>query len=512
MQFKIKSVRVLFAAAEAAPLVKVGGLGDVIGSLPKALNKLGLDVRLALPFYATIGQTHLQLQPAAVVQVRFDDSVEEVAISQTLLPDSTVPVYLFKNQKYLSGGGIYSSEDAVGRFQSEIERFAFFSEAVVEFLKVNTWQPQIIHCHDYHTGLIPHLLKSHLQFPAFNFQPQTIFTIHNLANQGISDLSLLNKLKDLKPNRLIAWDAADDNLDLILQGILSANLVTTVSPTYAQEIQTPDFGEGLHEILKEIAGKGKLLGILNGIDTEVWHPTLDKYLPATLKFPIQNDEIRHFKQENRKALQEELKFATDPRLPLLGMITRLAYQKGIDLVIQFLTSHFSSLTSHFQIVILGKGDQGFEDQLTNLHQQYPNRLAFSNSFDERLAHLIYAGTDFFLMPSRFEPCGLGQMIAQHYGSIPIVRAVGGLKDTVENGKTGFVFEEFNLSSLAETVNEALEIYQTSRGLSMMQNCLNLDHSWEKSAAAYLKLYQKLVASSQSPDTGRSQPLLGQTSP
>jgi len=531
-----EKLRVLIAAAECAPFVKVGGLADVIGSLPKALHKLGVDVRVVIPYYKEVKSSKLKIQScSSKFKVRFGRT-EEVGVYESKLPDSEVPIYFLENQKYLSGGGIYFSKDAFASGQEEIKRFAFFSKAIVNFqFSISNFQPDIIHCNDWHTGLVPGLLwygprpapsstrggvnsrsesnlPPPLNAPASRFssyarslsqlasavvssgaglraaRPATVFTIHNLANQGFSELSLLKNLNSIaSESKLLRWDAEDDNLDLMLQGITAADVISTVSPTYAREILTPEFGEGLHQVLK--AREARLYGILNGIDYEVWNPETD----PKIEFNYGLREGLAGKVGNKIYLQRELGLSVSPEVPLIGMVNRLAEQKGISLLLDALRG---ILGLGCQIVILGVGDPEFEAKLSALSSQLSDagNFAFINRFDEELAHKIYAGSDLFLMPSKFEPCGLVQIIAMRYGALPIVRATGGLKDTVVDGQTGFVFEEYSAEALLEAVERAVGRFgvENIEFRQMVARAMRQDFSWNASARKYLNLYQKAV--------------------
>lgn len=496
-----RPLRVLVCAAECAPFAKVGGLADVIGSLPKALAKLGIDVRVVIPFYKEVRDGKWdqhptsQILPLTSYQVDFGFR-EKVAVYQSNLPGSDVPIYFLENKKYLSSGGIYFGESAFVESMEEIERFAFFSKAVVGFLnsQFSTLNSQfdIVHCNDWHTGMVPNLIKNS-KFKVQNYKkPATVFTIHNLANQGISDLSILQKLNSVtKISKLIKWDAADNNLDFMLQGIVGSDVISTVSPTYAKEILTPELGEGLEKILK--SREARLFGILNGIDYEVWNPSTDSLLEFNYDLTKNIEEGLSKKLGNKLHLQKHLGLKVDERVPLIGMINRLAEQKGIDI---FLGALKDILALGAQVVVLGVGDEQFEEELRIRNQELRDaeNFSFINRFDEELAHRIYAGADLFLMPSKFEPCGLVQLIAMRYGALPIVRATGGLKDTVKDGETGFAFKEYSSEALLYAAERALTCCGLERPeyRPMVEKAAAQDFSWERSAREYLKLYEKAL--------------------
>ncbi|KPK78854.1 MAG: hypothetical protein AMJ89_00130 [candidate division Zixibacteria bacterium SM23_73] len=472
---KKQKLKVLFIASECAPVVKVGGLGDVIGSLPKALKKIGVDVSVLIPKYRKIKGINPKLKKS--FKIDFGDKKEKVTLYKAKIPNSEVSLYLLENKKYISSGGVYFSSSAMAFTQKEINRFAFFSKAAIPF--ISEFNPDIVHCHDWHVGIIPDLLKKE------NIRIPSIFTIHNLANQGFSQLGILRKLSFIKtPSALINWDAQDGNLDFILQGIVSSDILTTVSPSYAKEVMTPDFGEGLNEILK--AREARIFGILNGIDYGVWNPQKDEKIFR--KYSIKNYKKK--KAENKKALQEKLGLPNDSKVPVLAMISRLTWQKGFDLMLDIFDK---ILEQKVQIVILGVGEKVLEKSLKTKERKNKTKVSVNIKFDERLAHQIYAGADIFIIPSRFEPCGLCQMIAMRYGTVPVVRKTGGLADTVEDKKTGFVFEEYKPSALFEKIKQALNLYSNKRKWQdLIVAIMKKDFSWKKSAKEYLKIYKKLI--------------------
>ncbi len=480
---KKKKLKVLIAASECAPFVKVGGLADVVGSLPKALEKINVDVRVVIPYYKEVQSSKFKVQSCnSKFKVKFGRA-EEVGVYESRLPGSEVPIYFLENQKYLSGGGVYFSKDAFVSSQEEIRRFAFFSKAVVEFIKVSERKPDVVHCNDWHTGLVPGLIKS-----SKLGHSATVFTIHNLANQGFAELSILKNLNSITPeSELIRWDAEDDNLDLMLQGVTAADVVSTVSPSYAKEILTPEFGEGLHQVLK--AREARLFGILNGIDYQIWNPEMDQ----KIEFNYGLKEGPAGKVGNKIYLQKELGLTVNPEVPLIGVVTRLAEQKGIDILLEALKG---ILAFGAQLVILGVGDPKIEKELRIKNEELREKGSFKAiiRFDEELAHRIYAASDLFLMPSKFEPCGLVQIIAMRYGALPIVRETGGLKDTVEDAKTGFVFREYSAEALLEVVERAAGRFgvENIEFRQMISRAMQADFSWERSAGEYLQLYQRAL--------------------
>jgi len=475
-----KKLKVLFVASECTPIAKVGGLGDVVGSLPKALKELGVDVRICLPKYQIVGFKKYKFD---LISGKIKVKNEKIDIWQGFLPENDVPVYLLDNEKFFGKNGVYFERSAfVGSFK-EIERFLFFSQAVLEILPAIDWRPDIIHCHDWHTAILPVLAK--LQIRDSKFEIRNLLTIHNLANQGkwrAKEIFYFFNLKGKETESLKIRDR-EGNFNILQQGILNADLINTVSPTYAKEILTNEYGEGLEESL--IKRKKELFGILNGIDEKRFDPETDPDLK--INYSYQNLER---KIENKIHLQEILNFKKSPEIPLFGFIGRLTSQKGIDLIIEIIPQ---LVKIGCQLVILGVGIADYEKKLLELSQKYPQNISSQIKFDPVLAQEIYAGADIFLIPSKFEPCGLVQMIAMRYGAIPIGRKTGGLVNTIEDGKTGFLFEKYETKTFFQTIKKALNLCQDKKEWQKIQKrAMRKDFSWQKSAIEYLKLYKKLL--------------------
>lgn len=475
-------MNILFATAELTPLAKVGGLADVAGALPKALKKLGVDIRIVLPKYGIIDEKKYPSELIAKdISVTVGQNQELINIYQTTLPNSKVIVYLIDNQKYLGENGIYFEKTAFCGSFAEIKRFLFFSSAVLKLPETIDWQPEIIHCQDWHTAIISLLLKLKTK----NQKPKTLLTIHNLANQGKWNAQeILDFLK---------LDVSSENqeINIFKQGILLADLINTVSPTYAQEILTPKYGEGLEKILQK--RKKDLSGILNGLDIERFNPRTDPNI-----YQNYSAETIERKLENKLALQKELNLEVNRDTPLFGLISRLTEQKGIDLILEIIDQ---IVALGGQMIFLGTGLDKYENGLKKAAEKYPKQISSHLKFDALLAQKIYAASDIFLMPSRFEPCGLGQLIAMRYGTIPIVRETGGLKDTVrpqkkilfwQNQGTGFVFKKTNSQELLKTIKQALNFFKNRQEWRKLQiRVMQQDFSWQKSARKYLQLYQQL---------------------
>ncbi|MCB9803110.1 glycogen synthase [Candidatus Nomurabacteria bacterium] len=490
----INKMKVLFVGAELAPLVKVGGLGDVMGSLPKALIRNKVDLKIIIPFYGAIDKKKFLIKLFKKnIKLEIDQQKLNFDLYQTYLPGSKIKVFLIKHKlfdhkeiyvghrKYLKGR-VYS------RSLGDIERFVFFSKAVVETIKQLNWQLDIVHCHDWHTALIPTLIDEY-SLEDQNFKNiKTVFTIHNLANQGVAPLDIVDYgglHHDLTPALMEDYyDRDGDKIDMMKVGILSADLVNTVSPNYAKEILSKEYGEKLEAYL--LRRKKHLFGIVNGIDLDFFNPQKDQLIYK--KYNLKN--YKSGKLANKQALQKELKLPLVD-VPVFGLVSRLVRQKGLDILIPTLQKLLHK--TEMQIIILGTGQEEYEDDFKALEKKYPSKVKAKITFDIKLAQKIYAASDFFLMPSSFEPCGLGQMIAMRYGSLPIVRATGGLKDTVKHKKTGLVFKNYKASELHKVFLQALKLYRHKSAFDVIiKAAMKEDFSWAKSAADYIKLYKKLI--------------------
>ncbi|MDR3600518.1 MAG: glycogen synthase GlgA [Desulfosporosinus sp.] len=479
-------MKIVFVIAEADPFVKTGGLGEVGGSLPAFLHKQGVDVRVIMPKYSAIAEhfrkdfKHLSHFDVPVAWRKQYCGLDELVYQG-------IPYYFIDNEYYFSRPSIYGEDD-------DAERFAFFSRAALESLiHIPGFKPDIIHCHDWHTALIPLMLKEfYCQEPLY-YPIKTVFTIHNLKYQGIFSKEVLGDIVGLGmeyfTDEALEFYGA---VNFMKAALLYADCITTVSPTYAQEIQSTYYGENLDGVLRKRSEF--LMGILNGIDYQVYDPSKDPYI----FMPYDNSpRATRAKGENKKHLQSAFGLPIREDRAVLGMVSRLVDQKGLDLLAHVMEE---ILALDVQIVILGTGDNQYEQMLRYFTSKYPEKLAIRLEFSDKLAHEIYAGADLLLMPSRFEPCGISQMIALRYGTIPIVRETGGLKDTIipYNKRTGagngFSFVNYNAHELLFTIQHALKIYQKDKKVwsKLCQNALTSDFGWDKSANAYIEIYESLI--------------------
>jgi len=477
------------------PLAKTGGLGDVCGALPIALERLGCQSTCFLPAYRTIKQSGLAIEAtdhAFTIYIR--NNHVACRLLKTQLPGSTVNVYLIDQPQYFDRDGLYQQPGGA-EYKDNCERFSFFCRAVAEAIDRLDLKIDIAHSHDWQTGLLPAYIRTrHGHYPWMS-EAKSVHTIHNLAYQGRFwhlDMPLTGM-----DWRFFNWEQMEfhGDLNLLKTGIVFADAVSTVSPTYAVEITQPELGCGLDSIL---AGRGEnLVGIVNGVDTQTWDPSSDLHLPQN--FSVENWESG--KAANKRQLQADLGMEQNPDVPVIGIVSRIADQKGWDLIIPLL--ELWAEQRHLQWAILGTGDPKHESKLRELADRYPNKMGVMLTFDEKVAHRIEAGCDIFLMPSRYEPCGLNQLYSLRYGSVPVVHSTGGLRDTVidatneslQAGRAnGFRFDEYSLESMQAALQNALDAfaYNRDRWKQIVQTGMQEDWSWDGSARKYIELFNKTL--------------------
>ena len=476
-------MKIIFVVAEAAPFNKTGGLGDVAGSLPAALHRQGADVRVIMPKSYTIPE-HLrnEFKPITHFQVPVAWRQQYCGLEETIYQG--IPYYFIDNEYYFKRKTLYDEFD-------KAEQFAFFSRAVLEsLLHIPEFHPDILHCHDWHTAMVPLMLREFYRQEPYHFRLRTVFTIHNLKYQGVFGREILTDVLGLREEffqeSLLEFNGG---INFMKAALIYADKVTTVSPTYAREIQTPYFGEHLEGVLQQRADN--VVGIVNGLDYEIYNPDKD----SLIMYPFSSSPDA--KQKNKSYLQNRLGLPVNDEVPLLGMVTRLVDQKGLDLL-GYVFEEILSL--EVQFVVLGTGEPQYEEILRHFAQKYPDKVAAHITFNEELAHQIYAGSDIFLMPSLFEPCGMSQMMAMRYGTIPIVRNTGGLADTVLSCEedpewgNGFHFDNYNAHEFLYVIQRAVRLYREDQQTwkHIQNNALATDFSWDRSARAYLDLYEDLL--------------------
>ncbi|MFC1848615.1 glycogen synthase [candidate division CSSED10-310 bacterium] len=473
-------LKILFLAAEVDPFAKVGGLGDVAGSLPKALKSLGHDVRVVMPAYQKIEQGFPGVIPIdGMLRVLTGAGMIIAGGFQSVLPGSEVPIYFIAEQNLFDRSHIYGYGD-------DAYRFSFFSRAALELTLALDWQPDIVHAHDWHTAPAIMWLATAPKKDKRLQNLATIFTIHNLAHQGRSSWDIIEYLNVGQTYSLN--EEGYGEINFMARGIHHATMINTVSPNYSREILTPEHGVSLEGLL--LHRSFDIHGILNGLDYEAWNPASDPRL-------VSNFDVDHLsaRVNNKRALQKYLQLPQRDDVPLIVMVTRLDYQKGLDIVGHPLHLLLSNRIGEAQFAVLGTGAPEYERMFANLANTHKMKMTAVLDYQTDLAPLFYAGSDIFLMPSRFEPCGLGQLIAMRYGSVPIVRATGGLADTVLDGYNGFSFNQLRWEALWYTLYRAIYLYYTDPSTwRLIQNtCMSTDSSWSRSARSYQQLYRWAIA-------------------
>jgi len=483
--------KVLIVSAEIYPFAKVGGLADVAGALPKALHNLGVDVRLIMPYYGDIQQkaAEFKIKPADVknIPITIGDKIETFELYTANLPGTKIPVYFIRSERYFDRMGVYFDPETKKDFPDQAERLVFFAKSVLDAIPALDFHPDIIHTNDHHTSLLSAYLKlSYSSHPIWK-NVASVLTIHNLAYQGVFPRKILD-IMGLGQELYYPTGPFEffNDVNLLKIGLLFVDSVNTVSPTYAKEIQTPEMGQKLDGVLRSISDK--LFGIINGVDTSVWNPITDK----NIEYNYSPDDLSG-KRMMKSIVLREFKLPEELDTPLLGMIGRMAAQKGFDLVGDILPK---LIEKNAKLVVLGSGQVEYEKMFGDFAKKYPDNIAVYTGFNGPLAHKIEAGVDMFLMPSRFEPCGLNQMYSLLYGTVPIVRKTGGLADTVidsdefPNRGNGFVFTDYKAEPLFDTICRALNTYSDrKRWRKIINRGMKSDFSWEKSARKYIELYE-----------------------
>lgn len=499
------SLKILLAASEVVGFAKTGGLADVAGSLPPALAERGHDVAVVMPLHRTVrfGKQPLELT-TYTVPVPIGTRILACRIYRSTLPHTGVPIYFVEAPEYFDrdngfeGRGLYQQSMPGGYkadYPDNAERFTFFSRAILEVAQAVGFIPDIVHANDWQTGLVPVYLSEVFRARPEFAKTRSVFTIHNISYQGMFGrdiLSLTNLPGWLFNHKQLEFHG---HLNFLKAGVVFADGVNTVSPTYSREIQTAEYGCGLEGLL--IEHRQKLTGIVNGVDYTIWNPAQDILLPER----YDSETVLQKKQFSKHELQKRFELPLEPNTPVLGMVARLVSQKGLDLV---LGAAKGILDLGCQMIFLGEGDREFHDQLQSFREQHPNQVGVYLGFNETLAHLVEAGSDLFLMPSRFEPSGLNQLYSLKYGTPPIVRATGGLADTIVNSTeenmhagiaTGFTFGDYSAHALYETTKWAIHLYKNRPAdfHKIIHTAMVQDWSWNRSAAAYEAMYRRVLA-------------------
>jgi starch synthase len=481
-------MKIAFVTTECVPYAKIGGLADVAGSLPKALEKLGCEVKIFLPKYLSIDESKYGLHYDWSIEdmpIRINGSIHSVHLHQAKLPNSNVEVNFIDCPHYFNRGRIYTND------MDEDERFILFSKGVIESLQRMQWAPDIIHCNDWQAGLIPLFIKDNYSWDKMFDKTATVFTIHNIGYQGRFSKSALFSAEirgDLYyPNGPVEFE---DSVSFMKAGIVFADVINTVSNKYSHEILTEQYGAGLHSTL--LSRKPDVYGILNGVDYEEWNPETDKFLP----YKYSSKDLSG-KTKNKKFLMDHFHLPFDENKPLIGIITRLVAQKGFDI---FADAIYDLMNLDAQWILLGSGDYEYELLFRSLSQNYPEKVGAYIGYNNELSHLIEAAADIFVMPSHYEPCGLNQIYSLKYGTVPVVRKTGGLADTVKDWDeekhygfdhgTGFSFYDYTGYALSSSVERAVNTYKEKDIWKKIQlNGMKQDYSWKKSAEKYMELYK-----------------------
>ena len=488
-----KGLNILFCTSEVTPYSKTGGLADVSNSLPQELNALGHAVRVITPKYGPLDERKLriyEIKRLTGIEVPVGDKIAICNIKSSFIisPKGKVQVFLLENDEYFGKASPYVDAKTGKDYPNNDERFIFYNRAVVQVLGLLGWQPDVIHCNDWQTGLIPAYLKTiHSKDPLLS-SVKSVFTIHNLAYQGLFPHKSF--LKTGLPDSIYNDDGVQyyDHFSFLKTGLMYSDSITTVSEKYAEEIcTTEEYGYGFEGILKK--RKKDLTGILNGVDYTVWNPERDSLIP----FRYSSKELP-LKREDKKALCKHFKLEHDAEIPVIGIISRFTDQKGLDLIEKIMPD---LMKENIFLCVLGMGDKKYHKMFEKFRKKFPKKIGLHIGFSEEIAHLIEAGSDIYLMPSKYEPCGLNQMYSLRYGTIPVVRATGGLADTIDeykNGKgNGFLFDKYEPSAFMTAIKKALKLFKNrDEWVKLVRQAMGYDYSWEVNAKKYIDLYKSLI--------------------
>lgn len=475
-------------ASEAAPFAKVGGLGDFSSALTRYLSKAGHDVRLFLPAYGSIDWSDKEVGEVDFLRdlpIEMGDQTRRFTGLFTYLSGASAQIYLIDSPELYHRSGVYTDDS------DEVVRFAFLSRAAIECCQRMGWAPHVFHCNDWHTSLLPVYLRSAFDWDGLFSSSRAMLTIHNIGYQGVFGAGAIPEIGLEASDRLFPReDLENDRINLLKTGILRSDLITTVSPTHAREIQTEAYGMGLDRLLRHRADR--LVGILNGVDYEEWDPAHDRLLPKVYS----RDDLRG-KAQNKRLLLKEVSLPFTARTPLIGMVSRLVQQKGVDLMPEVLPRILQE--RNCRLLILGSGEDRYEKFFFGLQRQFPDKVFFYRGYHNELAHRIEAASDIYLMPSMYEPCGLNQMYSLRYGAVPVVRKTGGLADSVEpfdaatKQGTGFLFSTFTPPDFHAALAEALDTYAKPRlWRRLVRNGMSRDFSWERQVEKYVEVYRRLI--------------------
>jgi starch synthase len=485
----IKPLKICLVSSELTPLVKTGGLADVSAALSAFLDKKGHDIRVLIPFYSAIDTESLVITSDPSLQnlfIRIGNHHLNYSIDSATLPNTTQKIHLLRCPELYDRPGIYTDGP------DEHLRFILLSRVAIEMCQYMGFAPDIFHCHDWHTALVPLYLKTLYAWDNLFENTRSVLTIHNIGYQGIFNTRVLHDMgMQDSPEKLYHEDLALDRVNFLKTGLLYSDQLTTVSPTYAKEILGSTYGMGLQDLL--LQRQSSLVGILNGVDNDEWNPRKDALIP----FPYDARAITG-KKKNKQALMQELELDSSDDMPLIGIVSRLTSQKGIDLIQQVVPKLMQQ--RRFALAVLGSGEPRYEQFFSTLQQRHRDRVCFYRGFSNKLAHMIEAGSDLFLMPSQFEPCGLNQMYSLRYGTVPIVRRTGGLADSVQlfepssgNG-TGIVFDDYSAEALEWALNTALDLYQDKKSWrKLVRNGMATDYSWKRQGEMYIDLFRNMLS-------------------